>query len=315
MKLSGLHLLASALAITEGVFAFSDTASFYSSIKLNGQLDYITEASIVSNSIQSLSETICGSQSDEKLFIYRVKALSHDNVSSIPSSSSFIKHVHYNSPNEIDFEFGSSCNKDSVKYINGVDGDIADSRIVIFDVEDDKHHSIDDFLNTQNENIKVIVQGKPKFQSKFPKLKHLEHLIEDKLYEHLNLDIDFKGKKDASKTKRDEIADEENYDDIYAEVEEDFKAAESFIAEEGDSIVSIFDESGADDVSASNVIAQAGTGGLFAKYQFFSPGIWSAIIISFVLVFILYTAVGWLSAIEISYYSFEKQVDYEKKNE
>lgn len=54
---------------------------------------------------------------------------------------------------------------------------------------------------------------------------------------------------------------------------------------------------------------------LFTEYQFFTPGIWSCILISFFLLAILYNALIWVSSIEISYGAFEKQVDYEKKNE
>lgn len=54
---------------------------------------------------------------------------------------------------------------------------------------------------------------------------------------------------------------------------------------------------------------------LFTEYQFFTPGIWSCILISLFLLGILYTALVWVGSIEITYNAFDKQVDFEKKNE
>ncbi|KAK6197499.1 vacuolar ATP synthase subunit S1-domain-containing protein [Scheffersomyces amazonensis] len=314
MKFGGLHLVASVLALSEGVVGFSDTASFYSSIKLNGQFDYITEASVLSRSIQSVTNNVC--RDNERLIIYRVKGLSH-NGGILPEESSsspisFIKHVHYNSPNEIDFEIGESCNQDSIKYVNDINSiEQYSNPIVIVDVEDDHHHKVEEFL-THPSNIKVIVQGKPKFHSK-TKLKDLERLIEDKLYEHLNIDI----ASGSKTTKRDQIDhEEEDFDKIIAEVEEDFRAAESFIAEEGDSVVSIFDDEGDVEATEDQIITPKATGSnLFTNYQFFSSGIWSGLIVSGFLLFVLYNALSWISTIEVSYGSFDKQIDFEKKNE
>ncbi|EGV60761.1 hypothetical protein PSN45_001444 [Yamadazyma tenuis] len=95
--------------------------------------------------------------------------------------------------------------------------------------------------------------------------------------------------------------------DIYDEVAEDLKAAESMAAE-NDMPVSIFDGDSGSSQSKK-------TKGLFNNYQFFSPGIFSCLIVSFILLFVLSTALSWISSIEITYQSFEKQIDFEKKNE
>ena len=49
------------------------------------------------------------------------------------------------------------------------------------------------------------------------------------------------------------------------------------------------------------------------KISIFTSGIWSGIIISGFLLVILYNALSWLSSLEITYASFEKQIDFDKK--
>lgn len=67
-------------------------------------------------------------------------------------------------------------------------------------------------------------------------------------------------------------------------------------------------ESGSDDDKDTN-------DSLFNTYQFFTPGIFMCMIVSFLLLFILLNALSWINNIEITYKSFDKQVDFEKKTE
>lgn len=66
---------------------------------------------------------------------------------------------------------------------------------------------------------------------------------------------------------------------------------------------------------AKNDVLKVSKKGLFHNYQFFTPGIFMCLIVSGFLILIFSVALKWTSSIEISYSSFEKEVDYEKKNE
>lgn len=57
----------------------------------------------------------------------------------------------------------------------------------------------------------------------------------------------------------------------------------------------------------------APVGGLFARYTFFTPGIWMGTIVSLLLVLLVSAALSWLSSMQISYRAFDKPVDFEKK--
>lgn len=94
---------------------------------------------------------------------------------------------------------------------------------------------------------------------------------------------------------------------VYDEYAEDLKAIESIAASESDTELTILE----DEVTKPSKTS----GSLFTKYQFFSAGIFMCLIVSFFLVFVLVNALSWLNSIEITYQSFEKQVDLEKKNE
>lgn len=94
--------------------------------------------------------------------------------------------------------------------------------------------------------------------------------------------------------------------DVYDELEEDLKAAASMAAEE-DLPVNILQG----DTEETGPVG----GSLFEKYQFFSPGLFMCLIVSFLLLFILVNALSWIGGIDITYQSFEKQVDLDKKNE
>lgn len=54
-------------------------------------------------------------------------------------------------------------------------------------------------------------------------------------------------------------------------------------------------------------------GGLFAKYTFFTPGIWMGTLVSVIVFLLTSTALSWLSSMQISYKAFDKPIDFEKK--
>lgn len=89
----------------------------------------------------------------------------------------------------------------------------------------------------------------------------------------------------AFKQKRDEVADM-------------FEQAKSLAADEG--TVTAFKTPG---------------GSVADRYQFFTPGVWMGVLVSALLLSILYGALLWLASLEISYKSFEKQLEVEKKTQ
>lgn len=108
-------------------------------------------------------------------------------------------------------------------------------------------------------------------------------------------------------SKRDKQSDNENDAEIEQEIERDFEVAESLASEESDP-VSIFDT---DKQNKNGTVVKHDN--LFTKYQFFTSGIWSGIIISGFLLVILYNALSWLSSLEITYASFENKLILIKK--
>ncbi|CAI5759027.1 unnamed protein product [Candida verbasci] len=93
----------------------------------------------------------------------------------------------------------------------------------------------------------------------------------------------------------------------------DFKT-EGSPKEDQEKVINLFDNGVVDkrDVDAKN---GTGVDNLFTHYQFFTPGLFSAILVSLFLIFILVNALSWLTSLEITYESFEKQVDLDKKSE
>ncbi|CUM68188.1 uncharacterized protein PRCAT00005907001 [Priceomyces carsonii] len=305
MKLSSLNLLSMA-AIMSVVFAFSDTAPLYSSKQLMGKFNYITQASAVSNAIKTISSEICES-GDGRLIIYRVSKL----LRNAPSDKGFfIRHVHYDTVEDLDFTFGPTCDGSKVEFASYSPGvENGSSEILIIDVEDEANHTVDEFLD-HSSNTLVIVQGKPLFGKPESKVEGIKHYIEDKVFDNLNVELDL----NMGPVKR-ANSEDDDFEKIAEEVEDDFKQAQSLVAEEGNNtFVTIMDTSTTDEpiVPAK---ARSVNLNLFTNYQFFTPGIWMGLIVSGFLIFVFYIALSWISSLEISYKAFDKQIDFEKKNE
>ena len=162
-----------------------------------------------------------------------------------------------------------------------------------------KHYksiSMIEILKFHQDSDNVIVQTIPSFKTK----GSLDN-IKEKVYDLYN-------DEDIIIEKRSQEEDDEAR--IEEEIEQDFKEAESLASEETNP-VNILDTD-KDKPNNGTIIKHDN---LFTKYQFFTPGIWSGIIVSLFLLTILYGALSWLTSLEITYSSFEKQVDYDKKNE
>lgn len=310
MKVANLCLIASHVLLTP-VLGFTDTSPFYSSKQLEGKYPYITESGQLLEAIGSLTDDIC--KNDNKLVIYRVSNLVHGTKQ---SEGTYIKHVHYGSVEELDFPHGSSCNGNKVEYmINKQPNGTKNIAIAVVDIEDGKEHTIDEF--TAPAGGMVIVQGKPSFHKPESKMDGLKHYIEDKVYDNLKMELDFdnvlhKRAKDSDKANDEE----EKFSLIMAEVENDFKAAESFISKEGgDMMMTILDSSKTAMAQSDAKPPKVKNPNLFTNYSFFSPGIWMCLVISGFLVSVLYITMSWMTSLEISYKAFDKQIDFEKKTE
>lgn len=278
MKVS---ILVAGITIINTVLGFADTAPFYSAQELPEQFPYITRASELSLPLNSL---LCG---ESKVVIYRVSNLKPGVEA---GHGTYIKHVFYELPEDLDV-IDSTCGL--AYYHNNYSSDDS-NKVVVVDIEDDQAHSIDEFLT--NDGTIIMVQGKPSFHK--AEAKH-ENVISGLLRKH-------KRNYATSGT-------EEEEDKIAAEVQEDFKAAESLLAQETEIAQATILASSEEENTAP--ATKKTNSNLFTNYQFFSPGIWMGLIVSGFLLFILSNALSWVSALEISYKAFDKQVDYEKKNE
>ncbi|EGW32789.1 uncharacterized protein SPAPADRAFT_49735 [Spathaspora passalidarum NRRL Y-27907] len=278
MKVQSLSLIASVLSV---VNAFADTALLYSSFDLEVPHKYITESKDLSQFMLQYIQQLCAN--DKQLYIYRVNQLKSSQV----DHGVLLNHVHYNSISDLSFPIDAAC---SLEIVSEQDSNQSQSNIVVVEVSEGVH-SIDEFLKHEN----VIVQGVPSFHKR-NKVNQIVEQVNDMFHDDVE--------------KRD-VADGSNYDDIQSEVEADFREAESLIDDE---TVTVFKAS-IKEARASNDTKKSTNTSLFTNYQFFTPGIWSGIIVSGFLLTILYLGINWLNSLEVTYSSFEKQVDYDKKNE
>lgn len=307
MKTALLPLLASFVA---SAVAYTDTAPFYASQKWDNA-PYIAESSQVSDAVKNATHFAC--ERGLQAIIYRVANLQ---PGSAHEDGVYFKHVHYRATSDLDLHILDSC---LVAYVSSI-AEIASqtAAVVVVDVDDGEKHTIDEFRGVLGRPLEVV-QGKPAFHR--PNLDGIKHFVENKLYDHLNVDVDLSLEEVAEKHRkhrenRKEHHKRDQFDDellLEAQVEDDFRAAESFIAEEGDSLVTALASDFSLDIAPA--ASPLGASNLFTHYQFFTLGIFLALLVSAFLLFVLYTALSWMTSVEISYLSFEKHVDYEKKNE
>lgn len=303
MKLSSICLIASCALVTP-VAGFTDTAAFFSTKALAGEFPYITESQQLSESIRSLTEEACRGRG--RLVIYRVSQLQHGPQD---GAGTYIKHVHYKRAQELDFELGPSCSGERVQYVVNGEPPSQDQGVAIVDVEDGRTHTVEEFLGRVDGP--VMVQGKPSFHRPESVLDGLKHYIEDAVYDNLNMDFDL----DRVLHKRAEqpAVDDDRFDEIMAEVEQDFAAAKSLVAQAaGDAQVTALQAAPSKSLVPSHPVKNPN---LFTNYGFFTPGIWMCLIISGFLVSIMYVVMSWMTSLEISYKAFDKQIDFEKKTE
>ncbi|KGR13910.1 hypothetical protein MG3_02344 [Candida albicans P78048] len=287
VSLSNL-LVCLGLVVVPTTLAFSDTAPIIihsnNQDALESNHKYITKFVDVKSKVDEIIKESC-SDKNSKLFIYQIEDLSIESDYSWLLNKGSYANVLYHEKNEANYDFNGKCEE-------------KESGTVQFSVL--KTGSLQEIYekHKENKNEVFIIQVLPKFTS-----GHSLKAIKEKMYNLYN-DEDI-----VISSKRDKQSDNENDAEIEQEIERDFEVAESLASEESDP-VSIFDT---DKQNKNGTVVKHDN--LFTKYQFFTSGIWSGIIISGFLLVILYNALSWLSSLEITYASFEKQIDFDKKNE
>lgn len=293
MKLAGLVTLA---LFEASALAFSDTAPFFSSRSL-GKLSYYEESTNLGPVWTRFTNDICSS--NKKTIVFRVNNLQHHGDNEI---GSYVEHVHYKSAADLDLPLGDSCGSDQVSYQQTIS--TFDKPLTIIDVEDNNVHSVSEFTDAiKDPLVIVVVQGKPSFHKTSSHLEDIKNFVENKVYDNLNIELGVHHKR----------SDTEDYDKIAAEVEADFAKAESLVSKYPHGQVTALSEASVETSTPS--YQKLKNLSLFTEYRFFTPGIWLGLIVSAMLITVLVTALLWIGSLDISYKSFDKQVDYEKKNE
>lgn len=277
-----MKLLGALSACVGATLAFSNTAPVFASWQLPQQKP-IVKASEVAEFFSKVSAEWCSEKNTDPTVIIRVKNLS--------KASSELKKftVKYDLANDLDLLTGSPCEIEySTEYPKSMDA----SKLYVVDLDEDTEYFVQDLLS---KFPKVIVQGKPLT------VETRKHSSEQ-------------GWKRRHANEAMRAAEETDNDDVKLaqEAEDGFRAAELMLAASGeDSVVTAV----ADSNNNNNSTKPAKGASVFTNYQFFTPGIWLCIIVTFFLVYVTLTAIHWISSIELTYKSFEKQVDFQKKTE
>lgn len=291
-----MQILALLASFVGSAYAFADTAPLFAVPAISQQdFQYITESHYVSQSLKDYSAQLCA-QKDQKLFFYRIGSLNYQQKQDLGADFTHIRHVHYKSASDLDFELHPSC---TVEHRNTC-GDYSqtEANVVIVDLGESIIHDLNALLNHKN----VIVQVKPTFNADYCHVDSTKEFLDEEM--HLNLEHR-SGRLDESDVQfKDGFAEE--FDDV-------FRAANALFLANKDKVEEIAankHKSNHNDKRQKNK-----TSNLFTEYQFFTPGVWLSIIISLCLVCIAFTAIDWITSIQLSYKSFERKIDYEKKNE
>lgn len=292
MKLAGLVTLA---LFEASALAFSDTAPFFSSASL-GKLSYYEESTNLGSVWTRFTNDICSS--NKKTVVFRVNNLRHHTD---VHDGSYVEHVHYKSAADLDLPLGDTCGSNQVSYQQTIS--TFDKPLTIIDVEDNESHTFGEFTSAVTDPlVMVVVQGKPSFHKTRSHLEEIKNYVEDKVYDNLNIELGVHHKR----------SDTEDFDKIVEEVEADFAKAESLVSKYPHGQVTALSEATAEPAASPQ---KRNNLSLFTEYRFFTPGIWLGLIVSAMLITVLVTALLWIGSLDISYKSFDKQVDYEKKNE
>ncbi|OUM53530.1 hypothetical protein BVG19_g2823 [[Candida] boidinii] len=334
------------LASIESVYAFKDAAPIFMKLSQDLQqkpLSYVTHfKDDLSNTINSLYANICNSNNNNdnnnnnnNLIVLQIPGLKKEDFGS--SSASNLKnyisqnindviyspHVHYEKDeillinNELLLNNNERCNINIQKIEDLSDNSWINenensNKVTVFqlpsiDVADRESaiSELDSFFNkiwisSTQELSNVIIQGLPTFEER----KHKSLLK--------------KASKWLNPNEKRESGEDEEKEQSYAQVEAELKSAFEEINEMiGDEVVTMYnDEIPSSQVKKTDTSSTAANGGsLFDNYGFFSTGIWMGTIVSLLLVFVFSVSLSWISSLNISYKSFDKPINLQKKTQ
>jgi hypothetical protein len=274
--------LAALLSVVPAALAFMDAGALYCTSKMHLLLlpdAYAIDLANAAAIVEAASRQAC--LLDGRVVVHRIPPVSASELRRMLGTKVddgfFAPYVRYASAEQVDLPVLARCSAAQTKYTTH---SAAADEVAVLVVDYDEGEFAG-FMPSPN--VVHIVQARPRLHAPA-----------------------------ASPTRRDSAnAAADAAADLAAEVEADFASAASYIASEGDMPVHILGPAAVGAAAASN----ATHSNLFTHYQFFTPGILLCLIVSGVLVAILYTALTWMTAVEILYKAFDKQVDFEKKNE
>ncbi|OWB56546.1 hypothetical protein B5S28_g2452 [[Candida] boidinii] len=331
------------LASIESVYAFKDAAPIFMKLSQDLQqkpLSYVTHfKDDLSNTINSLYGNICNNNNNDNndLIVLQIPGLKKEDFgsSSALNLKSYISqnindmiyspHVHYEQDeillinNELLLNNNENCNIKIQKiedlsdnsWINNNEN--SNNKVTVLqlpsiDVADRESaiSKLDSFFNkiwisSTEELSNVIIQGLPTFEER----KHKSLLKKASKWLNPN-------------EKRESSEEEDDEEESYAQVEAELKSAFEEINEMiGDEVVTMYnDEVPSSQVKKADSSSTATNGGsLLDNYGFFSTGIWMGTIVSLLLVFIFSVSLSWISSLNISYKSFDKPMNLQKKTQ
>lgn len=290
--------LLSCLALIEG---FKDTSPFFISEAVDVKLPYITPAETLAGVVRDLIEKNYASH--RKVILYRVNNLQREKCQ---TQGTYLKHVHYSSAKQLELEL-NFVNEIPVKYCsNKVSKSHDNEPVLVVDVEDENAHFVEEFYRKHGSEL-IIVQGKPRFAAPI-----LDHKVQEESIRQAS-----KGKIGGPSHLRLRNTQEAGEGHVTSrdEVEEEFREAYSLLSEADDITVTALAPGDEPSARPSPQTTESPKNSLFDKYSYFSTGLWMGLIVSGFLIWVLALALSWISNLEVSYKSFEKSVDFEKKTQ
>ena len=296
-----VDILLSLFACLTLIEGFKDTSPFFISEAVNVKLPYVTPAETLAGVVNDLVEKNCARH--RKVIIYRVNNLQREKPGTL---GTFLKHVHYGSSKELELE-QNFAKEIPVKYFpNEVSEGHDNMQVFIVDVEDENAHFVEEFYRKHRSEL-IIVQGKPSFTD--PTLYHNDqeestiHAGKGKTEGFNNLRL-----RNTQETRDEHLTSQDD-------VEQEFREVYSLLSEAEDITVTALDPGEKPSSRPSPQTTERAKNSLFDKYTYFSTGVWMGLIVSGFLIWVLALALSWITNLEVSYKSFEKPVDFEKKTQ
>ena len=287
---------ASSFANTSPLLIVSDN-DINNDLQLNNKIEIFNK---IDNSINSLTKNICNNNNendnDNSILYLRIHGLKESDLDNSQFISNFNNNNNNNNNNIITLSNNVVYdNENNNNYLNIHQSCGSINQLDIYNINE-----INTIINNINDASFIIIQGLPNTHIKsFNSNKESEKVLHYSKSSH----------------KREE---EINYQEIESQLEESFNSINELFNEDLDhDTVSIYSKSKSNSESKSksstSTPVKVINGSLFDKYSFFTNGIWMCTIVFLFLAWIVTVALSWLNSMQISYGSFDKPFDFEKK--